>query len=197
MDNGSYCKCPDCQALLREDTGGGFSTGVYSDYFFRFVNEVVRELHRTHPDRGVVTLAYASHALPPAKVKLDPSVAVQFCFTTNRAAGGPDPREVQLLQEWGAEAKRSGRPLFLWLYYTFPVETARNSNLHCWPGFFAHAIGEQMRLFHRLGYRGMFHCGFGQEVEAYVTFKLMDDPSAMDSCWTTTSPASTARRQCR
>ncbi|NLC58401.1 MAG: DUF4838 domain-containing protein [Armatimonadetes bacterium] len=177
MDNGSYCKCPDCQALLREDTGGGFSTGVYSDYFFRFVNEVVRELHRTHPDRGVVTLAYASHALPPAKVKLDPSVAVQFCFTTNRAAGGPDPREVQLLQEWGAEAKRSGRPLFLWLYYTFPVETARNSNLHCWPGFFAHAIGEQMRLFHRLGYRGMFHCGFGQEVEAYVTFKLMDDPS--------------------
>jgi hypothetical protein len=180
MDNGSFCQCPRCQAWLnREEEGSHFSTGTHSDYFFQFVNAVAQELHQTHPDKGLITLAYASHARPPQKVRLDPSVAVQFCFTSNRGGVGTPSydHEIELLKAWAAEAQASGRPLYLWLYYTFPVESARNANLHCWPGFFAHAIGEQMKLFYELGYRGMFHCGFGQEVEAYVTFKLMDDPS--------------------
>jgi hypothetical protein len=58
------------------------------------------------------------------------------------------------------------------------VETANNGKYHCFPGFFAHTIGEQFRLFRQYGYRGMFHCGYGQEVESYVTFRLMDDPGA-------------------
>lgn len=180
MDNSSFCKCPNCQAWLAEEAEGTyFSTGIHSDYFFQFVNEVAQELHKTHPDKGLITLAYASHARPPQKVRLDPSVAVQFCFATNRGGVGTREydHEIELLKAWAVEAQVSGRPLYLWLYYTFPVESARNANLHCWPGFFAHAIGEQMKLFHQLGYQGMFHCGFGQEVEAYVTFKLMDDPS--------------------
>lgn len=177
MDNSSFCKCVACQKLLAPRAEGGFySTGVHSDYFFHFVNEVAKELHKTHPDKGLVTLAYASHAAPPTRVKLDPSIAVQFCFACNRA---PHDRrqyehEIRLLEEW---AKDRERPLYLWLYYTFPKEFADNGKYHCFPGFFAHTIGEQMRLFARLGLRGMFHCGYGQDVESYVTFKLMDDPA--------------------
>ena len=70
-----------------------------------------------------------------------------------------------------------GRTLYLWLYYTFPVEIANNGNFHCFPGFFAHAVGEQFALFRQYDYRGAFHCGYGQDVEAYVTYRLMDDPT--------------------
>jgi len=179
MDNSSFCRCAECQKWLARGAEelAGFSTGQYSDYFFHFVNEVQKGLTQTHPERGIVTLAYASHAEPPREVELDPRVAVQFCFASNRSPASQEyERELQLLRQWGTEGV--GRPLYLWLYYTFPVETANNGKYHCFPGFFAHAIGEQFRLFRKCGYRGMFHCGFGQEVEAYVTFKLMDDPEA-------------------
>ena len=177
MDNRSYCKCDACQVWIRkpDDKARFYSCGTSSDYLFNFVNEVVKELHQTDPDRSVVTLAYAGHAALPTEARLDPSVAVHFCFATNRGAVGTESyqHEMELVEAWAKDGTQ--RPLYLWLYYTFPVESARNANLHCWPGFFAHAVGDQMQLFAECGYRGMFHCGYGQEVEAYVTFKLMDD----------------------
>jgi hypothetical protein len=179
MDNGSFCTCDACQALLQKDDNAGrfFSTGVHSDYFFTFINEVAKELRKTHPDRSIVTLAYASHAALPKAVTLDPSVAVQFCFACNRAPFDREQyaHELGLLKAWAAADPT--RPLYLWLYDTFPVETARNGGQNCFPGFFAHTIGTQMKEFQRLGVRGIFHCGYGQDVEAYLTFKLMDDPS--------------------
>jgi hypothetical protein len=181
MDNSSFCKCDECRKWLAADRKPGanvFSTGLYSDYFFNFINEVQQGLGKTHPDKSIVTLAYASHAMMPEHVKLDPRVIVEFCFAMNRSPASREgyESEVQLLKQWGSEGV--GRPLYLWLYYTFPVETANNGKYHCFPGLFAHTIGEQLRLFRQYGYRGMFHCGYGQEVEAYVTFKLMDDPNA-------------------
>lgn len=182
MDNASFCKCPDCQQWLggaSDEDARFFSNGLHSDYFFNFVNEVQRELVRTHPDKGLVTLAYMTHAAPPRRVKLDPRVAVQFCFACNRMPGNREAfeHELRLLKAWADEAAQSGRRLYLWLYYTFPVEFANNGKYHCFPGFFAHVIAREFDLFRRYGYRGMFHCGYGQEVEAYVTFKLMDDPT--------------------
>ena len=100
---------------------------------------------------------------------------VQYCFACNRL--NFDRRsyehEVELLKQWRQEYP--GRTLYLWLYYTFPVEIAVNGSFHCFPGFFVHAIGEQFALFRQHDYRGAFHCGYGQEVEAYVTYRLMDD----------------------
>ena len=181
MDNASFCRCPECQKWITRGKGYGavehFSQGIHSDYFFQFVNAVQQELAKTHPDKGIVTLAYMTHAWPPNSVKLDPRVAVQFCFALNRSPGvrAQYEHELRLVRLWGEEARASGRSLYLWLYYTFPKETADNGNYYCFPGFFAHTISEQMGLFKRLGYRGMFHCGYGQEVESYVTFRLMDN----------------------
>jgi hypothetical protein len=180
MDNASFCRCEACQAWLKAKPAGRdiFSTGLHSDYFFRFVNEVQKRLAETHPKTGLVTLAYATHAAMPTRLTLDPRVAVQFCFAMNRSPWSREgyDSELKLLRDWGTEGV--GRPLYLWLYYTFPVETANNGKYHCFPGFFAHTIGKQFELFRRYGYRGMFHCGFGQEVEAYVTFRLMEDADA-------------------
>jgi len=178
MDNSFYCRCPDCQKLIgkaADQPGESFSVGTYSDYFFQFVNAVAREVKKTHPDGRIITLAYGSHAVPPT-FPLENNVDVQYCFWTNRILGHEYAADLALFQRWAEEKKQSGRPLGLWLYYTFPMEYANNGKYHCFPGFFAHKIGEQMRLFRDAGVYGMFHCGYGQEVEAYVTFRLMDDP---------------------
>jgi hypothetical protein len=177
MDNSSFCKCERCQAFFKEskEEEDVYSRGTHSDYFFRFINEVCKELNRTHPDKKIVTLAYMTHARMPS-FKLSPNVAVQFCFTANRAPYSSNyNHEVKLLKQWASEGV--GRMLYLWLYDTFPKEHADNGKYHCFPGFFAHTLGSQTRLFKQLGLLGMFHCGYGQEVEAYLTFKLMDDPS--------------------
>ena len=102
---------------------------------------------------------------------------VQYCFACNRLNfdRASYEHEVELLKEW--RQAYPGRTLYLWLYYTFPVEVANNGRFHCFPGFFARTVGEQFALFRQYDYRGAFHCGYGQEVEAYVTYRLMDDPS--------------------
>ncbi|MEI6501798.1 MAG: DUF4838 domain-containing protein, partial [Armatimonadota bacterium] len=181
MDNASFCKCANCQARITRtkqvDPGGNFSNGVDSDYFFNFVNEVAKLVRVKHPDKFIVALAYMTHAYPPKTFKLEPNVAIQYCFACNRMPYATDQynNELRALEAW---SKQSGeRPMYLWLYYTFPVEVATNGKFHTFPGYFAHKIGEQFKLFSKYGYRGMFHCGYGQEVEAYVTYRLMDDPS--------------------
>jgi len=182
MDNASFCKCPECQKLIVQgkDYGVGehFSTGIHSDYMFNFVNEVSREVKKSHPDKNIVTLAYGTHAWVPKAVRLDPYVAVQFCFACD---GAPWLRseyvhELGLVKAWAEEAKTSKRPLYAWCYYGHMYRAfADNGNFHCFPGFFAHAIADEMKLYKRLGYRGTFHCGLPPEVDTYVTFRLMDN----------------------
>ncbi len=179
MDNAQFCRCARCQEWLKGQDAFDpfFSSGRHSDYFFQFVNAVAQELAKTHPERKIVTLAYMTHAEHPKHVHLAPNVVVQYCFACNRLNfdRASYEHEVAQLKEWARKEK--GRPLYLWLYYTFPVEIANGGKFHCFPGFFARAIGEQFRLFRESGVRGMFHCGYGQEVEAYLTYQLMDDPA--------------------
>jgi hypothetical protein len=179
MDNAQFCKCPNCQGWLtgRDADSPFFTNGRHSDYFFQFVNEVAKLVVQKHPDKHIVCLAYMTHGAPPQKFKLEPNVLVQYCFACNRLNfdRASYEHEVELLKQWRQEYP--GRTLYLWLYYTFPVEIANNGRFHCFPGFFARAVGEQFDLFRQYDYRGAFHCGYGQEVEAYVTYRLMDDPA--------------------
>ena len=178
MDNSSFCRCENCQKLINKkwENSPYYSTGLHSNYFFHFVNEVAKELRKTHPEKYIITLAYMTHAYPP-DFEIEPNVLVDFCFSANR---GPEKapnyqNELQALREWRRKIK--DRPIFLWLYYTFPKEFADGGNFYCFPGFFAHQIDKQFKLFQKYKIGGIFHCGYGQEVEAYLTYKLMDDPS--------------------
>lgn len=179
MDNGSFCQCADCQKFPHEDKEhtNVFSTGTDSDYFFNFVNKIAVEIKKSHPDKIINTLAYGSHAWPPKNMQLADNVAVHFCFSANRMVY--DVRdynnELAALKAWRTQYPKI--QLYLWNYDTFPLEIANNGKWHCFPGFFAHTIGEQFKLFNKYNIRGIFHCGYGQQVEAYVTYKLMDDPS--------------------
>jgi len=182
MDNKFYCKCKQCQVLF--DSKGNsefkvFSTGEHSRYLLTFANKVVKEVRKTHPNAKFQTWGYATTAKLPKGFKLEPNIDIQFAFSTNRM---PYDRpgyenELKLLKEWVDDSQKNGYNIYLWLYYCFPRNLASASNFNCFPGFFAHTIDKQFKLFHKYGIRGMFHCGYGQDVESYVTFKLMDDPT--------------------
>ncbi|RLS42615.1 MAG: DUF4838 domain-containing protein, partial [Planctomycetota bacterium] len=47
----------------------------------------------------------------------------------------------------------------------------------CFPGFHAHSVGEQFKKFASDGIRGAFIEGVSDQVDAYVTIKLLDDPA--------------------
>ncbi len=69
MDNGSFCKCPNCQKWLNVPRSAGEpayfpgTSQARSDYFFQFVNEVAKELAKTHPGKQISTLSYGRFCL--------------------------------------------------------------------------------------------------------------------------------------
>ncbi len=179
MDNNAFCKCPECRKWFGERDAGSpyFTNGKHSEYFFQFVNEVAKIVGKKHPDKRIVCLAYMSHGAPPEKIRLEPNVLVQYCFACNRLNydRASYNHETDLLRRWRQDYP--GRDLYLWNYDCFPLERARVNRFNCFPGFFAHTAGKQFGLFRECECRGVFHCGYGQEVDGYVTYKLMDDPA--------------------
>ena len=87
----------------------------------------------------------------PEKVKLEPTVHVQYCFAYNRG-GFMDKcamsEAVKQMDDWVAEAKTSGRELSLWFYNTFPREGYDNAGANGFPGFFAHEFARQIKEVH-------------------------------------------------
>ncbi len=184
MDSSMFCKCEECRKLMERDhsqaDNGFYSNGTHSEYCFRFVNEVAKRLKETHPDKWIITAAYMTHAYPPESFNMESNIAVRFCFAANRFPGASRKEyenDLKALKAWADEAKTSHRPLSVYLYYGLPKMQSGIGKFNGFPAFFAHTIGEQFRLFDRFGYRGAFHDGYGQEVEAYVTYKLMDNPT--------------------
>lgn len=178
QDNSSYCKCPRCQAQMNQEEANSpfFSNGYASDYVFGFANKVAKAIKQSHPDKYLATLAYAKYAYYPKRVRLESNIAVQLCLhARNVYDTAVQDNDVKFFRSW--VTKEKDRPIYLWLYYCFPAEIAHNGQWHCFPGFFAHGISRWFKRFHQHGVRGAFFNGWGQDVEAYVTCKLLDDPS--------------------
>ena len=177
---GHWCRCPECQSQIDQErlSENSFdSNGSASDYWFGFVNKVARELAKSHPDKYISTLAYAGYSYYPRQVKLEPNVSVQMCLhSRNFWAPGMQQDERAWYQQW-VEHER-GRPLYLWLYHCMPeLQIAEGPPFRCFPGFHAHAVGEQFKSFASDGIRGAFIEGVSDQVDAYVTIKLLDDPT--------------------
>ena len=149
MDNGDYCKCPTCAAAIGVENPvtrgkgmnyqatrgkGMFASDRVSNYFFSFINEVAKEVKRSHPQKHIATLAYDSYAYPPTEVKLESNVWIEVCIQSRNLFSRSTMRNEQaVLDAWVAESKR---PKLLWLYYCYPALIAANNNFRCFPGFF-------------------------------------------------------------
>ena len=185
MDNSRWCKCPKCQAEMNkaEESNTQFNNGRASDYVFNFVNKVAREVRKTHPDKWIGALAYSTYAYYPEKVKPAQNIIVQLCLhTRNWWCPSMEANDRKVLKEWRERGRQ--RPLYLWLYYNFPALNAKYGRYSYFPGYFAHAVLPQMKLYDEANIRGIFmeHSSeFGQsylmdQLEFYVTLKLADDP---------------------
>ncbi len=176
MDAGSYCHCPDCQAQLDKSQDEGGWNGYASDYIFGFVNTVAKEIKKTHPDKYLACLSYSNYAQYPKHVKLASNVAVQLCLATRLwNVPGQEAHDMAIYRSW--TTKEKDRPIFLWLYYCFPEETAMNGGYYCFPVFSPHTIDRQFKMFARDHIRGAFLNNLGDYLDHYLTFKLMDDPA--------------------
>ncbi len=187
QDNGSWCKCPRCQAEMDlTDVGNEqFSRGIASNYVWGFVNKVARQVRKTHPDKWISAVAYHQYAYYPTGVELEPNIAVQMCLhTRNWWAPQLARNDQRIFDEW-VEKSEGERPLYLWLYYNFPGYLVPREHFKVFPGFFVHTVIEQMPMYHDAGIRGIFmeHSAEGgqsfllDQLDMYVTLKLADAPS--------------------
>jgi len=185
MDNSQYCKCPRCQTRFDESERDNpqFTGGYASAYIFEFVNAVASEVRKTHPGKWIGTLAYAKYGYCPPTVRLEPNIMVQTCLhTRNWWCPAMEANDRKVLADWRRQDPE--RPIYLWLYYCFPALSANFGKFHYFPGFFAHRVVDQMRLFQKTKVRGIFlehssECGatyLMDQLELYLTFKLADDP---------------------
>jgi len=177
---GHWCKCPTCQAQIdqqRLDENRFDSNGSASDYWFGFVNKVAREVVKSHPDQMISTLAYAGYSYYPRKVKIEKNISIQMCLhTRNYWVPGMQQDEQSWYQEW--VSKEKGRHLYLWLYHCLPeLQNVVGPPFRSFPGFHAHTLEQQFKQFARDGIRGAFIEGVSDQVDIYVTMKLLDDPS--------------------
>ena len=178
-DNAAWCLCDNCQDLLKLDKdnhcGAHFSSGTASHYLFNFVNSIAKEVHKTHPDKFISALAYHVYAFKPKDIDLGTNIAVAPCLQP-RNYWAPKIREndLKFYKEW---ISKKDRPIYLWNYYCFPMEPALGGKWNCFPGFSAHLLAEQIKMYCDDGVRGVFLCGIGEQLDYYLTMKMYDNPN--------------------
>jgi hypothetical protein len=177
-DHNRWCKCERCQALLKRDRdnrkGKFFGNGTATHYWFSFVNAVAREVAKTHPGKYIATLAYDVYFYVPEDFTLEANVAVAPCLQTrNYWAPRIKSYERDIYKKWVAQ----NRPMHIWNYYNFPEMWTLAGKWHCFPGFSAHMLADEIEMYHRDKVRGVFLCGIGEQVDYYLTMKLYDDPT--------------------
>ena len=178
LDNNRWCTCARCQAVLKRDRynrkGRFFGNGTATHYWFGFVNAVAKEVAKTHPGKYISTLAYDVYSIAPEDFTLEPNVAVAPCLQTrNYWAPRIKSHEHAFYEKWVAQ----DRPIHVWNYYNFPEEWTLDGKWRCFPGFSAHMLAEEIKMYHHDHVRGVFLCGIGEQVDYYLTMKLYDDPT--------------------
>lgn len=132
----SICQCDMCKG---KDTPERGFNGSMSDYVWAYVNEIAKELYKTHPDKEVNCSAYTTYLAPPLKIeKLPPNVTAMI--QQNRYKfGDPDQRKWILDLRKGWLEKLPGKnPLTLHDNYS-------SSGNSPFPMYYPHLIAEDIR----------------------------------------------------
>ena len=170
-DNASWCECDRCREVLAisraDKRGAGFFSNASSSYYvFRFINEVAKEVRKTHPDKFIATLAYASYAYPPKHLKLEANISVAPCLHTCYGYDQPtSANDMALYKCWLAD---KGRRIYLWNYFHHPMEPAVIGKWNCFPCFEPDVISREVKRYYEDGVRGVFLCGIGQQLDYYL-----------------------------
>ncbi len=90
-DGGGFCECDRCRALDSGRTAiqnpdpeaGGGKVRIITDRIMTFANQVTEGVTGRHPDKQVSILAYGSYRQPPVRMKIHPSLNIQFHLRAN------------------------------------------------------------------------------------------------------------------
>jgi hypothetical protein len=171
-DNYSWCECENCRRILaiseKDKRGEGFFSNARNSYYiFHFINEVAKEVKKTHPDKFIAALAYSSYAYPPKGLELEPNISVAPCL---HICYGYDKRtyyknDMAIYHAW---LDTGDRPLYLWNYFHHPMEPAVIGKWNCFPCFMPDVISREIKRYYKDGIRGVFLCGIGQQLDYYL-----------------------------
>ena len=140
-DGGGWCECEQCRALDRGDTFRG--RPVMSHRYYTFVNQVAREVAKTHPGRLVGCIAYIHVELPP-DFDLAPNVMV---FNTQDTAQHHDPAyqkaDREMLTRWGRRCQYLGKYDYYGLTWVMPR-------------YFPRQIAQDLRFARTVGMKALY-----------------------------------------
>lgn len=173
------CQCPDCQAKISRSDWPFFTSGKCSDLVWGFVNEVSREVRKTHPEAKIACFGYFDYAFYPTNVPLEPEAIYggSCLHTANWWAPAMKKNDLACYKGWVDKLPRGGQ-VCVWMYQCFPWENGQQQGFKAFPSWHAHTIDRQIKMFAADGVRGVFVCGqVTFYIDGYLTMKLMDDPT--------------------
>jgi len=188
MDNRAFCHCENCRRLLssRPSRGiGQFSNDLSSEYMFWFVNEVAKEVKKTHPGKYIGAGGYAGFAYPHKKLELEDNIMVMLCLHTRSNNPLVQDNNHAILDAWQKRFPKMKK--YIWEYWCFPTLTATQQQTRLFPSFFASRVGELFADYRQHGMTGMFwepsylpegqHSVLFDQVEGHVNWSLAWDES--------------------
>jgi len=172
------CQCDDCKARYDKGNWPFFSSGRSSETVWGFVNQVAKEIKKTHPDKHIACFSYFDYAYYPKTVDLDvENIYSGPCLhTANWWAPARQASDMTFYRQWADKLPR-GHNICLWMYQCFPWERGHGENFNVFPSWHGHTISKQMKMFADDGIRGIFVCGqVTPYIDGYITIKMMDHP---------------------
>lgn len=132
------CDCPDCQ---KQADYGKPRNAIFSNYVWNFVNNVAKEVGKTHPGKYIACCAYETYQGIPDRVKLEPNVAVMLTKARYyQFDEGYRYRNGVLPYAW----KKIAKSFYIWEYYCWD---STNSHLSGLPILFSRWTEADMRSF--------------------------------------------------
>ncbi len=131
----SICQCHLCEGKQVDEMG---PRGKLSNHVWDFVNQVAKEVGKTHPDKTIVCCAYGANTNPPTNIdQLEPNVQVVIVGGRRPRSNLPEQREAvqQLREGW---LTKTARPIMIFENYPF---TDRGFYQ---PAFVGRTIGESI-----------------------------------------------------
>ena len=128
----AICQCELCEGKESPELG---ERGRLSNYIWEFVNEVAKEIAKTHPGKMISNCAYGVYTAPPSSIeRLEPNV--QVIIVGGRRPTSPDREELRALRE--AWAAKTDNPIEIFENYPF---TGRGFYL---PAYIPRVMGESI-----------------------------------------------------
>jgi len=128
----AMCQCKLCEG---KDTPEHGYRGALSDYVWKFVNRVAKEVRKTHPDKKISNCAYGTYTQPPRNIdKLEPNV--QVIIVGGRRPTSEAREELrQLRKDWST---KTDNPIII--FENYPL-TGRGFYL---PAYIPRTLGESI-----------------------------------------------------